>query len=212
MAAVSKNLIVVGNAACSINYSGLIRRADLVLRFNECKQFGGNVGTRTDILCINNLGAPARRYVATRPLLHLEPVRSARLWFPRHAGVCLDHVSRMMQAHPGLRPQWPDLDFQDYAAEIVTANDLGHCTAETFSKDLNTRVFRKLEQAGAPPFFAPSTGMLALARVLEDPAFAGHRVHLVGFGFSGWPGHPWQAERACVANDVWLGRLIYYPL
>lgn len=212
MASVSKNLVVVGSAPCSVDYRVLIQRADLVLRFNECKQFGGHVGTHTDILCVNNVGAPARRFIATRPLLDLEAVRSARLWFPRHAGVCVDHVSRMMQDHPGLRSQWEDLDFQDYAAEIVTANDLGHCSAEYFTQDLNKRVYRTLEQLAAQPFFAPSTGMLALARVLEDPAFADHRVHLIGFGFSGWPGHPWQAERALVANYVWLGRLIYYPV
>lgn len=208
----SKNLVLVGAAPCSIDYTPLIDRADLVLRFNECKQFGGNVGTRTDILCISNMGSPARRYIANRPMLGLAPVRSARVWFPRHVDVCLDHVSRMIHLDPGLRSQWPDLDFRDYSDEIIRVNDLGHGGVERFSKELNAGLFRSLAERGGPPFFSPSTGIFAVARVIGDPAFADHRVHLVGFGFSGWTGHPWRAEQALVANYVWQGRLTYYPV
>jgi hypothetical protein len=209
---VSKNLVLIGAAPCSIDYSPLINHADLVVRFNECKQFGGNVGTRTDILCISNMGSPARRYIAQRPMRGLEPLRTAKIWFPRNTDVCLDHVSRMMEEDPGLRSAWRDLDFRDYSAEITEANDLGHGGIERFSKELNARVFRSLERPGDLPFFAPSTGILAVARVLGDPAFADHRVHLVGFGFAGWTGHPWRAERAFVANSVWRGRVAYYPV
>ncbi len=208
----SKNFVLVGAAPCSLDYNPLINNADLVLRFNECKQFGGNVGTRTDILCVNNTGSPARRYVATRPMLALAPVRAAKIWFPRDVNVCREHVSRMIHGNPGLRSQWQDLDFFDYSDAILKANDLGHGGIECFSRELNAGLFRSLEQCNAPPFFSPSTGIFAVARVLGDPAFADHRVHLVGFGFSGWPGHPWRAEQALVANYVWRGRIAYYPV
>ncbi len=58
----------------------------------------------------------------------------------------------------------------------------------------------------------PSTGFLVtLALILGRPAQAvAAEAH--GFGFDGWPGHPWAAERAWFAAAEAAGQIRLHPL
>ncbi|MFZ4554431.1 MAG: hypothetical protein ACOYNQ_07820 [Burkholderiales bacterium] len=207
-----KNLVIVGNALSPLDYSPLIDGAEKVLRFNECKQFGGRVGTKTDILCVTNTGLPARRYIEQRPFLSFDAVRSAVVWFPRDSGAHLAHLKQINQTHPRLDAEVLERELRDLSDDIIAANDLSGCAIERFSSDINDRVFKELARLGAPRLSIPSTGILALERIMKDPAFGDYRIHLLGFGFSGWNGHPWSAEKALVADYVRLDRLAYYPV
>lgn len=54
-----KSLIVVGSAPLEIDLARFIDACDCVVRFNNCKNYGGNSGSRTDVLFLSNSDDPA---------------------------------------------------------------------------------------------------------------------------------------------------------
>jgi hypothetical protein len=204
-------MVIVGNAPLAFDYSPLVDSADVVVRLNDCKNDVGFSGTKTTILCVSNTGAPARRYIATASLRTIRQCASAReFWFPRHTEAHLDFVRR---TQPASRLQ----EYFDLTDDIVRANGLEGRKLVRFSRELNTWLFRAIQETMVRHgirdelFECPSTGMFAIAYALTAAEFRGSRLHLVGFGFHGWPGHPWAAERQLVADVADTGRLIFHP-
>lgn len=206
-----KNLAIVGNAPTVINYSSLIDNSDIVIRFNDRKSYGGNSGLKTDILFINNTGEPARRYINQTPFKkhNTEPIE---YWFPRNIQVHLTHLKKIKAHHPNYANNYIESELDDLTKEIIFSNNLTKCHLMKLPKELNESLFQKLEDIQTHPFLAPSTGSLAIEWAVNNNNFSNYRIHVIGFGFSGWIGHPWAAEKALMADYIYRNKIHYYPV
>lgn len=163
---------LVGNAPLQYDQSGQIDSCDIVIRCNEAKTLGKNTGTRTDILCVNNSGEPAVRFIS-RKLLRKEPnfPQLREIWFarPYAAGI-------------------------DIALKILMANDLSDLPVKYFSISISERAYDELRKHCQMENKHPSTGLLAFLYILEQEAFAEFDKYIFGFTFNMWYGHPEKAE------------------
>ena len=136
-----KNLVVVGNAPLTIDYSGLIDSADVVIRMNECKNHSSFSGTKTTVICVNNMGPPAWRYAHERSLQKSPLCQIAtEYWFVRS-----------MAVHEAFRarhcPKFPREKVYDMTEIIINSNDLQHKVSRRFSRHFNVKIFSTLIQA-----------------------------------------------------------------
>ena len=185
-----RKLAIVGNAPLEKGQAAIIDACEWVVRFNEWKNHRGDSGQRVDVLCVTNTGNPAEIFIRDR-LIGSAPFLShvSEIWFPR------DFPAHQQQARQFDRT-YPDRKLLDRSDEIVASNQLHEKRIVRFSSELNQQVFAALRARSATPFLCPSTGALTIAHGLEDPRFAGYEKLLFGFGFQGWHGHPWEAEKA----------------
>jgi len=193
-------LALVGNAPLKRDLSQQIDSSDLVVRCNEAKTLGGYSGTRTDILCISNTGAPARRIIDERSVRKAKFSFLSEVWFPR---VIRTHLRYLRASGYNL----PESEFDDCSARILEANDLADARVTFFSKDFNERVFSLLRQKSRWRFVCPSTGFLALWYILEQ--YASFDKFMFGFSFKFWDGHPAAAEKQiveelCIRDDFYF--------
>jgi hypothetical protein len=203
-----RRLVIVGNAPLAFDCRELVDGADIVVRLNDCKGATAWSGTRTTILCVNHTGAPARRYVRERPFRsHPLCVDAREVWLPHHQGAY--DAWRLATGRV--------LDsFEEVTEEVIRANSLEDRVLVRFSQEFNAGLFEMLEatmrrhQIPEDGFSGPSTGMFAVAYVLAAAAYRDYEVHLIGFRFKGWEGHPWQTERRVIADCVRAGRLNFH--
>ncbi len=203
-----KNLVIVGNAPLSINYSKIIEAADIVVRMNECKQYGGPHGYKSDIIYMGNTGSPALRFISERPFIGRDWGQQAEVLFVRDS---LAH-HEYFQGVKNRFPDYSESELDDLSDQIIEANQLGGRQVSRLSYDINKVLLNKLTALSEKPFICPSTGILAVEHILARPEFSNYRKHIVGFGFKGWSGHPWLAEKALIAGYVLTGRLSFYPV
>ncbi len=171
-------LALVGNAPPQYDLSSQIDSCDLVIRCNEAKTFGVNTGTKTDILCVNNSGAPAYRFIAQKSLRkHPKFPELTEIWFVR-----------------------PYKDCIDLAMQILDSNDLSDISDRYFSDEMNKRAYDQLCKYAKMEDQHPSTGFLAFWYILEQAAFADFDKYIFGFTFNMWHGHPEQAEMKVIES------------
>lgn len=171
-------LALVGNAPPTYDLSAQIDSCDIVIRCNEAKTLGVNTGTRTDILCVNNSGAPADRFIS-KQLLRRHPnfPELTELWFAR-----------------------PFKDCVDLSMKILDANGLSDVPVVYFSTGMNERASKQLRQHNNMEDQHPSTGFLAFCYILEQEEFNDYDKYLFGFTFNMWYGHPEQAEMKVIES------------
>ncbi len=171
-------LALVGNAPPAYDLSVQIDSCDIVIRCNEAKTLGVNTGIRTDILCVNNSGAPADRFIS-KQLLRRHPnfPELTELWFAR-----------------------PYKDCVELALKIVHANGLSDVPVVYFSADMNERARQQLSLHSKMENQHPSTGFLAFCYILEQEEFNDFDKYLFGFTFNMWYGHPEQAEMKVIES------------
>jgi hypothetical protein len=201
-----KDLYVVGSAPLVVDCSTAINGADLVVRFNDCKTLGGYSGNRTDMLFVNNLGISGSRFIREQSLMKLNLADSAEVVFVRSAPVHWRHFRGVSSHFPGRSARQPD-----HAEGIVEANGLQRLKVRRLTDEFNASVFNMLALCSASPFVSPSTGFLCVESLMHNPAFSDYRIHLVGFGFFGWHGHPWRAEQFILNAYAEDGRLTIHP-
>jgi len=181
-------MAIIGNGPIRTDLSEFIDACDLVLRFNECKNYGIHSGRKIDILCINNTGAPAQRIVDGRMIRSASYYDSiSEVWFPRNAEIHKKYAQ-------AVEPPSPLIEFVDWTDELIVSNELAAVTTQRFSGEFYGMVFHKLKNKTPEPFVSPSTGFLAIEYVLSEPRFSEYEIILIGFSFQGWRGHPWKAE------------------
>ena len=182
------SMAIIGNAPLQTDLSEFIDACDLVLRFNECRNYGIHSGRKIDILCINNTGAPARRIVDGTMIRSASYYNSiSEVWFPRNAEIHRKYVQ-------AVEPPSPLIEYVDWTEELIVSNELAGVTTRRFPGELYEMVFHKLKKKMLGPFVSPSTGFLAIEYVLSEPRFSGYEIILIGFSFQGWVGHPWKTE------------------
>lgn len=203
----SGNIVVVGSAPLQIDYGNLVDSSEIVVRFNDCKNFGGASGQRTDIIYVNNTGSPAMRYINERPFALKAYCQSAVIWFVRDSSTHHAHFNKVKSSFP----RYPVTDLDDLSERIIGSNELQGKEIHRISRAFNEDIFKKLSMLSKKPFICPSTGFFGLMHVLTNPAYKSCQVHALGFGFEGWKGHPWSAEKKLINNYVLSGRLTIHP-
>ncbi len=215
-----KRLVIVASAPLQRDFSRFIDSADCVVRFNNCKNYGRQAGTRTDILYLNNTGDPdvqrtLRFFLKPRTPAQLEaelPYRSsARAFYfvrpPAHYFQALmqDRLDQGVQLAGQELPRHSH--GRDIAAEVAVSLRLPADRTHRLSAQFHDSVIGKLEEFGIGDALFPSTGMLGVEHILSCEDFAGYDIVALGFGFSGWEGHPWEAERQLMQRYAREGRL-----
>ena len=186
------SIAIVGNGPVSKDQSGLIDACNVVVRFNEWKNYGQNSGLKADILCITNMGVPANRIIRGAligKVPHLDQI--SEIWFPRDSEVHKAHTAEFA-------PEYLLNEFDDLSVSLLDSNNLSAKRIVRFSAGFNRKIFRTLLLLGHRSFHCPSTGIFAIEYILGEERFAGYQKFLFGFGFQGWRGHPWATERDLV--------------
>ena len=185
------SLAIVGNAPGIGPAARAIDAAAQVVRFNNAPGFGGRAGERVTHLALVNRGGQMREWLADPNFLARPVVRQAEAFilpFPMLPAAENDPepICWTREALALLRPLGKPV----------------HLLPGTLHQEARRRLAPRTQ--GRPN---PSTGFLvSLALLLGRPAGAGP-VDIHGFGFAGWPGHPWAAERAWFAEAASAGRL-----
>ncbi|MCJ2076045.1 hypothetical protein MKK68_10325 [Methylobacterium sp. E-016] len=187
-------LAIVGNAP-GIEAAAAIDAAPSVVRFNNAAGFRGRTGSRVTHLALVNRGGQMREWLADPGFLDRPVVRAAEAFILPFPMLPAEHN----------RPEqvcWT----REALALLAPLGKPVHVLPEDLHREGGLRL-----GAGTMGRPNPSTGFLVtLALLLGRPSWSGP-VDAYGFGFAGWPGHPWAAERAWFAEAEASGQLRLHP-
>lgn len=194
-----RRITIVGNGEIAQALAGRIDASDLVIRFNECQSFGGNGGTRTDVIAVCNTGRPASAMLTSEDWMRSQPVQDClELWCVRDPGKFAAMRGPLRSTHPAL-DDFCD-DFTDgFSAFAADAGKLFYVLPTA----VHDRLDHELDAHEAGSYVTPSSGLMAIAHVLSAERFSGWDVQIAGFGHVGWEHHPFDAERRLV--EAWIG-------
>jgi hypothetical protein len=185
--------MIVGNGEIPEGAAAVIDCADLVIRFNDCRSVGAG-GTRTDIIAVCNTGRPPRQMLSSQTWRQSPPVSQAKaIWSVRHP----EKFAEMRQPLLALYPELDDF-CDDYSGEIRRFAEETGKTHLTVARDVYERLDKSLLAYSPAPYVCPSSGLLAIAHVLEAAEFSDDQLFILGFGHQGWHGHPFDAERRLI--------------
>lgn len=195
----SADVFLVGNGEVDRDLSSRIDAAGRVIRFNEATNYGGNTGTRCDVLALNNTGSWARR-LGREGFLKGSPFaeRCRTILFPQQP-----------------YPTWKRLLLRlanrtwrlEYSRRILAANGLRDKEVIYLPAGFADTCLRALRTLGRPAVRArsPSTGFLVLEHCIAARPEA--TIELAGFSFEGWKRHPFDLERRAVERYERQGRI-----
>ncbi|MCA3573825.1 MAG: hypothetical protein IOC86_07890 [Aestuariivirga sp.] len=186
---------MVGNAPLGVDFSDLVDNSAVVYRINDCKNYDGLSGQKTDIVLINNLGDSVPRYLVEKPFLNKEICAKSEKFV-----IVRDHeVHRQFLISTNQQRFLPMIE--DQTTSIILENKIPLNKVVRYSGKFNLRVFNTLldvrakERISDELFIMPSTGMFAILHALTRWRSHGFEINLIGFAFSGWGGHPWSCEK-----------------
>ncbi|MDP4023002.1 hypothetical protein Q8W71_10235 [Methylobacterium sp. NEAU 140] len=189
------SLAIVGNAPGIGDVGPAIDAATCVVRFNNAPGFGGRTGRRVTHLALVNRGGQTREWLADRHFLERPVVREARAF---------------ILPFPMLPAEQNVPEPICWTREILTLlRPLGrpvHVLPQTLHGRAHDLLAARTE--GGPN---PSTGFLVTLALLDGRPARARPADAYGFGFAGWPGHPWAAERAWFAAAEASGRIRLHP-
>ena len=201
--AAARQVAIVGNGPVAEGAAAIIDAAQLVIRFNGSRNFG-SAGTRTDIVAVCNTGRPAAAILADPLWRQSSAVRDCtEIWSVRDPEKFAQMRPRLASSHPDL------LDFcDDYTAAFASFALANGKTHRIIGRSVHEDLDVQLAAYRPAPYIAPSSGLLVLHAVLNDPDHAEDAILLAGFGHEGWDGHPFAAERQLIDAHISSGRLI----
>jgi hypothetical protein len=217
-----KSLIIVGSAPLEKNLSPFIDACDCVIRFNNCKNYGGNSGRKTDILFLSNSGDPANHPTLDFMLKERSPEevetelpylsRARHVWFVRPPSAeLLDFLkNRIPDSVPLKKAELQNNSHQrELAAEIVRALKIPEEKVRHVSAEFHASVWDKLMRYGSTEAVLPSTGIVAIETILLGRQWEIYKKkYITGFGWTGWEGHPWGLEKQLAEDYLTLGKLL----
>ncbi len=200
-----KRICVIGNAKLKTDSSHIEDTSDMVMRINDCKNYDGLSGQKTDAVLVNNIGGSAESYVTGMPFKNNQICSKAKTFI----------IVRDYEVHREFRlstKQEFTVNFRDHKEEIVSSNGIPADKLEIFSKDFNVFVFNALlkMREGLPvqePFLMPSTGMFAILYAVKLREIFELEAIMLGFKFQGWGGHPWSLEKRLCAGLIRSGKI-----
>ncbi|MFP5076200.1 hypothetical protein ACLE20_02740 [Rhizobium sp. YIM 134829] len=186
-----KRTAIIGNAPEFDGSAYDLDAYDHIVRFNNTAGLGTRAGGRTDELLLVSRGGQPAEWLADPGFVERRAVRDATqitLVFPpstKSEDECHAHglIGRLTPL--GKIIGWIDAETEARARAAL----IGH---------------------GGNPKAALSSGYLYTFRLLE--AGSASAPHVFGFGFEGWDGHAWAAERAWFEASHDAGRLVLHPL
>jgi len=199
-----KRIMIVGNGEIAQAAAAVIDASDRVIRFNDCPSFGGNGGSRTDVLAVCNTGRPAAAMLTSEDWMRSRPVQDcSEIWCVRDPGKFAAMRESLRQTHPALDDFCDDYT-SGFSALAADAGKLFY----VIPTSVHDRLDRELDAHDAGHYVSPSSGVMVIAHVLSAERFRGWDVQIAGFGHAGWEHHPFEAERLLV--DAWVreGRLV----
>ncbi len=197
-----RRIAIVGNGELPPGTARLIDRSDIVIRFNDCRSLGLG-GTRTDVVAVCNTGRPGREMTEGAEWRESDGVRqAAAIWSVRDP-------AKFAEMEPDIRARWPELtDFcVDYTAAFAAIARAGGKSHVVIHREVHERLDVALEAYKPEPYVGPSTGLVAIAHVLETVSGEDDEVAIAGFGHQGWSGHPFSAEKQLVETLAVARRL-----
>lgn len=204
------------------NLSRFINACDCVVRFNNCKNYGGNSGSRTDVLFMSNSGDPAVHVTlafmlkdrTAREVKQELPyiIKARQIWFVRPPSGQLSAFLKN-RIPDTVRMKNIELEYnshgRDLAAEITRGQNIPEEKVKMVSPEFHAFVWDKLMKYGKTEAVLPSTGIIGIETILGDSQFDVYgKKYIVGFGWKGWEGHPWELERQLVADYIRQGKLL----
>ena len=212
-----KSLVIVGSAPLHIDCLKFIDSCDCVVRFNDCKNFGGNSGTRTDILVLNCTGG--ENVKAFRKLLQPRSdselaeelpfvVSASEVWFSRPNPADLRRYYLSEDVADELRSKAvfeKSIDARYRFGALVETLRIPENKIRSITEPLYVSVWEKLTQIGEMADQVPSTGMIGIEMLLNDPRFNEYQKFICGFGWKGWSGHSWKLEKKLVKTYLKSG-------
>ncbi|MCD7111441.1 hypothetical protein LRX75_20600 [Rhizobium sp. DKSPLA3] len=188
-----KHLAIIGNAPEFDRRAVDFADFDHIVRFNNTAGFGTTSGTKISELVLVSRGGQPAEWLADPAFVQRPAVRQARLVtlvFPpsdKPDDAChADALQRLLSPH-GKAVRCIDAATEGRARALLVAHG-GAATAALSSGFLYTFMALEAEESRAEPF------------------------HVFGFGFEGWDGHAWDAERSWFEAGHDAGRLVLHPL
>jgi hypothetical protein len=195
-------IMIVGNGDIAQEVAPAIDRADMVIRFNGSRNFE-TAGSRTDVVAVCNTGRPAKAMLKDVAWRESVPVRDcAAIWSVRDPQKFKDIKPDVLANFPDLVDFFDDCteDFESFSAQRGKEHYV-------LPASIHDGVEKDLKAYQPERYVVPSSGIMVMAHVLNDPAFAGDEIAFTGFSHQGWNGHPFEAERQLVNAYVAAGRL-----
>ncbi len=182
--------MVVGNGDIGRQAREAIADAHAVVRFNDCRSAGEDAA-RTDIVVVCNTGRPGKKMLEEPGWRALPSVKAAdEIW-------CVRDPQKFAEMRGPLSVSHPELDdFCDDYSEGFRAYAEGQGKGfRVVPRDVHERLDAALSVYSPAPYVTPSTGLVAIADLIENRMAGEDRIGLAGFSHQGWDGHPWEAER-----------------
>ena len=217
-----KSLIIVGSAPLEKNLARFIDACDCVVRFNNCKNYNVNSGSKTDVLFLSNSGDPANHPTlafmlkerTSREIKQELPYlnRAGQIWFvrPPSAQFTAFLKNRVPDTVPMKKTELVNnAHGRDLAAEIIGAQKIPEEKVRLVAPVFHASVWDKLLEYGKTEAVMPSTGVIGIETILQDSQFRIYiKKYIVGFSWTGWEGHPWELERQLVSDYISQGKLL----
>lgn len=199
---------IVGNGPLSADDRALIATADHIIRFNRTPNLSGDSNARTDELVLACSNNQIGKFLSRGHYRSDQAFQQAkRLVLPYHQIIIRRYMMRQLSLFERLKGRRSD--WTDYCLEV--ANQQGKI-AEVLSADLYYEACNILNiQVDSKNFF-PSSGFMIILRALRDNYHRPDEIHIYGFGFTGWEGHPWEREKELVSAFDRQGRLSFHPV
>jgi hypothetical protein len=198
----ARMIMIVGNGDIAQEVAPVIDGADMVIRFNGARNFE-TAGNRTDVVAVCNTGRPAKAMLSDTAWCESVPVRDcSAIWSVRDP-------QKFMEIKPDILENFPDLTdfFDDYTEDFERFSAHRGKAHVVFSAQTHDGVEKEIKAYQPERYVVPSSGIMVMAHVLNDPAFADDEIAFTGFSHQGWNGHPFEAERQLVNAYVASGRL-----
>jgi hypothetical protein len=176
-----------------------IDESDYVIRMNDIKNHASPwIGRRTDMLAMCNTGVPGRRYATGKPIRfdHIDPPKEI-LWTLPATELAIAGLFNRDDVYRG----------HDFAEAITEHQSWSQLPSHRISDGLAWRLTLRLAYLARKPCIA-STGIRTILYALQSPRFGQYKKFFIGFGFKGWRGHAYEAERKLVDSLVGQGMLV----
>ena len=136
----TKRICVIGNAELLSNSTQFVDNSEVVIRINDCKNYTGLSGRKTDLVFVDNTGEPARRLAVNAPFQNQELFSHVdKFVFVRDIKV---HRRFLLATE---QERYLNL-IDDHADEIVHHNEILSNRTDKLSKKFNLDVFRAIWQ------------------------------------------------------------------
>lgn len=195
-----KKTIIIGNADILQDHSKFIESCDNVVRFNLCRNYGGNTGDKTDTLCLVNTGRPGKNFAREKQIENKNYSNQAsKILFSRPKLTLAQNISLRLTNRKS------DIE---HSPKIISRNGLEDKKIEYVDPDMYQSLWNKLLTFGATEAKQPSSGICAIEHIINDENLAGHAKYIIGFTWEGSPKHPWILEKALIQDYFTSKKLI----